>query len=166
MAGTDFRLHGRSLCLSGETKRVDPAREKLLDLAEADGYELHVLVDSSRKASTRQYRTARALVRERLRQNPELRPWNGDRVLFYDSNIARGTHFSEERRLEVARMMRLSPVTGVVFVLESFGPRTEYAGVRSIHGSHERLKYGWGDWRWVEGVIGEALLPADDSATL
>lgn len=162
---TDFRLHGQSLFLTGEVRHVDSARRKLILLAVHDGYKIRALVDDSKKASKRQYRKAEALVTERLQQNPDLRPWTGKRVLFYDSNAARGTHFTHARREEMACMMRLSLVTGVVFVIEAVEPLPEYFGVRNLHGDYEQLQYGWGDFRWTESVVGD-LPDASVSVTL
>ena len=162
---TDLRLHGQSLFLTGEVRHVDSARRKLILLAVHDGYKIHALVNDSKKASKRQYRKAEALVAERLQQNPDLRPWTGKRVLFYDSNAARGERFSHWKREDMASMMRLSLVTGVVFVVEAVEPLPEYFGVRNLHGDHERLMYGWGDFRWTESLIGD-LPDASGSVTL
>lgn len=149
-----FRLNGQSILLVGHSDDVDAAREMALQLAAADGYEIHALIDRRLKETRKQFKRLTALVCRRLEENPDLQPWTGDRQFFYDSNAARGDALSPDAREELARVIRLAPYTGIFIGIESAGPPSVYQGVRTVQGTHDRVQYGWGDFRWRSFVLG------------
>lgn len=146
-----FRLQGQSIGVFSEPRKLDAVRPMLLDLAREDGYEVTSLVHEKPNKLV-----GRILieVEERLRANPGLELWQSEFKLYHMTNAC-GTgpaSLSGSLRLELARVMRLTPYTGIAIAVEGTHPAGWHRGLRAVVGQHERLKYGWGKFRWKSRI--------------
>lgn len=148
-----LRLQGQSLFLVGYAEEAEAIRGDVLRLAEEDGYDVHALVFRPQPESRMQYRRLVNMAKARLRENPNLEPWTGDRQFFYDTSAARGRALSAEQRDELARVMRLTPLTGVAVGIEAFIVRGSYHGIRKLE-KFDEDKFAPSAGYWEAGVIG------------
>lgn len=148
-----LRLHRQSLFIVGYSEEAEALRSDILRLAEDDGYDVHALMFRSQPESRMQYRRLVNMAKVRLRQNPNLEPWTGDWQFFYDTSAARGTTLSVEQRDELARVMRLTPLTGVAVGIEAFIVRGTYHGIRKLE-KFDEDNFAPSTSYWESGVIG------------
>lgn len=148
-----FRLQGQSIGVFSEPRKLDTVRPMLLDLAREDGYEVTSLVHEK---PNKLVRCILAEVEERLRANPDLETWQqGGRKLYHMTNACGvgPASLSGSLRPELARVMRLSVYTGIAIAVEGVEPSSAYHGLRAVVGKHDRLKYGWGKFRWKSSIL-------------
>lgn len=145
-----FRLHGQSLAMYGARADTQTARNQVFHLATTeDGYTSETLTHLSGARMSRRILELSEMVEHRLRENPKMVPYAGVDLRWYFMGSPHQVHgIGDEARQELARMMRLTPFTGVSFGVESLQPQEMFAGVRSI-----RAKYTRGVREWKEGIF-------------
>lgn len=148
-----FRLQGQSIGVFSEPRKLETVRPMLLDLAVEDGYRVTSLVHEK---PNKLVRFILAEAEQRLYANPSLEPWShGDTKLYHMTNACGvgPASLSGSLRPELARVMRLTAYTGIAIAVEGVEPYSEYHGLRAVVGKHDRLKYGWGKFRWKSRLI-------------
>lgn len=145
-----FRLHGQSLAMYGARVDTQAARHQVFHLATTeDGYTSETLTHLSGERMSHRIIELSETVESRLRENPKMVPYSGADLRWYFMGSPHQVHgIGDESRQELARMMRLTPFTGVAFGVESLQPQEAFAGVRSI-----RAKYTRGVREWKEGIF-------------
>lgn len=131
-----LRLNGESFVLHGRPEYIVPNRPLLLAKAEEDGYRVNNLAGLPRPIQVIE-RLAK-VVEERVAANPTLEPWGEEDPKLYvvrDPGNTSIEHFGQSFRAELACIMRLAPVTGIVVVLETDKPISSFDGFRHVEAS-------------------------------
>lgn len=155
-----FRLHGQSLGVYGQERDIDRVRDVVLGYALEDGWKTEV---SGPWEFRRGLRAATKEVESRLRQSetPELHT-GADRKLFYLGALG-GLKTGVMEHL--ARVMRLTPYSGVAVAFEARSPFVVLRGSRGVSATYEFPTGGDSYLRWRPGIIGEGYtdLPAAEA---
>lgn len=127
-----LRLNGESFVLFGRREHRAQVRTSLLAGAEEDGYRVTNLSQFSRPKTI--VERLDRLVEESVIENPTLEPWGGEWRLYVvtDPGHTSSHSFGQSFRDELACVMRLSPVTGIVVAMECDRSPSSFTGLRHV----------------------------------